>query len=118
MNGRIPDKVRLQHILDAITNIENFSAGKTKDHLYSDLMYRSSIERQLEIIGEASNYLSPETKLENAHVPWRKITGFRNFIVHEYFGLDLELVWGILQDNIPQLKMDVLKIVENIDAGK
>jgi uncharacterized protein with HEPN domain len=49
MNGRIPDKVRLQHILDAITNIENFSAGKTKDHLYSDLMYRSSIERNLKM---------------------------------------------------------------------
>jgi uncharacterized protein with HEPN domain len=118
MNGRIPDKVRLQHILDAITNIENFSAGKAKEHLYSDLMYRASIERQLEIIGEASNYLSPELKLEHAHVPWRKIAGFRNFIVHEYFGLDLELVWGVVQENIPQFKTDVLKILEGMNADK
>jgi uncharacterized protein with HEPN domain len=62
MNGRIPDKVRLQHILDAITNIENFSAGKTKDHLYSDLMYRASIERQLEIGCHTGKYSSAKNR--------------------------------------------------------
>ena len=112
MTGKIPDKVRLQHFLDAIQNIENFSSDKTKDDFYNDLMYRFSVERQLEIIGEATNNISSSLQELHPNVPWQKIISFRNFLAHEYFGLDLELIWGIVTDNLPQLKKDVQKIVE------
>lgn len=101
------DKARLLHILEAINYIETFVEGKVKDDLYSDAMLRFAIERQLEIVGEAANHISEKTKLDNPEIEWRRITAFRNFIVHEYFGVDLELVWDIVANKIPGLKIVV-----------
>jgi uncharacterized protein with HEPN domain len=112
MKGRIPDKSRLLNILDAIQNIENFSLNKTKEDFYNDLMYRFSVERQLEIIGEAVNNLSSSLQISNPQIPWEKIISFRNLLAHEYFGLDLELVWGIIIENIPALKIEIYNILD------
>ena len=112
MKGRIPDKIRLHHILDAIKNIENFSATKIKEDLYNDLMYRFSVERQLEIIGEAANNLEPSLYDQHPEIPWEKIISFRNLLAHEYFGLDLELIWGIITTNIPDLKKGIQQILD------
>lgn len=106
------DKARLLHITEAIHYIETFIEGKVKDDLYNDPMLRFAIERQLEIIGEAANHLSDELKLTNPEIEWRKVIAFRNFIVHEYFGIDLELVWDIVANKIPPLKM----VVERMSA--
>lgn len=116
MKGKLTDEARLLHILDSINHIENFSAGRTKQDLYNDFMYRFSIERQLEIIGEASNGLSDGLQNQFSFVPWAKIISFRNFLAHEYFGVDLELVWSILEQNIPDLKKDIEKILGNISS--
>jgi uncharacterized protein with HEPN domain len=116
MKGKFSDEIRLQHIRDAINYIENFSLGKTKNDLYNDPMYRFSIERQLEIIGESANNLSPHLKNKYADIPWEKIISFRNFLVHEYFGIDLELLWGIIAQNVPELKQDIEKILKEISV--
>lgn len=113
MKGKIPDKIRLLHILEAIQHIEKFSSNKTKEDFHNDLMYRFSVERQLEIIGEAANNISSPIQELHSDVPWQKIISFRNFLAHEYFGLDLELVWGIITDNLPQLKEDIQKILKD-----
>ena len=105
------DKARLLHILEAINYIESFCDGKAKNHLYDDAMFRFAIERQLEIIGEAANHLSEKIKLDNPEAEWRKVTAFRNFIVHEYFGVDLELVWDIIANKVPVLKIIVVKMI-------
>ena len=115
MKGKISDRLRLRHILDAIQHIENFSTGKTKDDFFNDLMYRFSVERQLEIIGEAANNISNDTKNRYPTTPWEKIISFRNFLAHEYFGLDLELVWGIVELHLLPLKQDVEKILKEIN---
>jgi uncharacterized protein with HEPN domain len=114
MKGIKSDEIRLRHILDAISFIEKFSLAKQKDDLYEDYMYRFSIERQLEIIGEAANNLSPTLKEKYENVPWPQIISFRNFIVHEYFGLDLELVWAVLVIHLPPFKAQVEEILNEI----
>jgi uncharacterized protein with HEPN domain len=114
MKGKISDEIRLRHILDAIIFIEKFSAGKSKQDLYTDYMYRFSVERQLEIIGEAANNLSPAIILHYADVPWQQIISFRNFIVHEYFGLDLELVWNVIDIHVPVFKVQVENILKGM----
>ncbi len=114
MKGEKTDEIRLRHILDAILFIEEFSTGKTKENIYTDLMYRFSIERQLEIIGEASNNLSRSLKSRYKDVPWPQIISFRNFIIHEYFGLDLDLVWNVVVVHIPPFKIQVQKILAEI----
>jgi uncharacterized protein with HEPN domain len=99
MKGKIPDAVRLRHILDAIAFIAEFSNNRSKNDLYKDFMYRFSVERQLEIIGEAAKNISPSIAQAYPEVQWPQIISFRNLIVHEYFGLDLELVWNINFDS-------------------
>lgn len=113
MKGKLSDEVRLHHILEAISFIEKFSSGKSKNDLFTDFMYRFSIERQLEIIGEAANNLSVATRSENPDVPWLQIISFRNFIVHEYFGLDLELVWSVIEKHIPDFKIQIHTILKD-----
>jgi uncharacterized protein with HEPN domain len=116
MKGKISDEIRLKHILDAINFIETFSTGKSKDDLYNNFMYRFSIERQLEIIGEAANNLSPQLLQKHSDIPWQQIISFRNFIVHEYFGLDLELVWDVVTNHIPPFKNQVEKILIELSS--
>jgi uncharacterized protein with HEPN domain len=116
MKGKISDEIRLKHILDAINFIEAFSAEKSKDDIYNNFMYRFSIERQLEIIGEAANNLSPLLLERHSDIPWPQIISFRNFIVHEYFGLDLELVWDVVVNHIPSFKVQVEKILHDLSS--
>lgn len=114
MKGEKTDEIRLRHILDAIFYIEKFSAGKTRDDIYTDEMYRFSVERQLEIIGEAAKNLSPLLFSNYKDVPWPQVISFRNFIVHEYFGLDLDLVWNVIAVHMPPFKIQIQKILEEI----
>jgi uncharacterized protein with HEPN domain len=107
----------LRHILDAILYIEKFSAGKIKDDIYDDDMYRFSVERQLEIIGEAANNLSSSLISNHKDVPWPQIISFRNFIVHEYFGLDLELIWNVIVVHIPPFKLQMRKYLPVFQAN-
>ena len=114
MKGEKTDEIRLRHILDAILYVEQFSNGKTKEDLYSDAMFRFSVERQLEIIGEAANNLSLSLISHYNDVPWPQIISFRNFIVHEYFGLDLELIWTVVVVHLPPFKLQIEKILTNM----
>ena len=70
MKGKAADETRLRHILTAIQHIEDFSAGKSKDDIYNDPMFRFSVERQLEIIGEAANNLFPALQQKYSSTPW------------------------------------------------
>ncbi len=111
MTDRLGDKIRLQHILDAIIEIEHFIKGVDFDDFSSNSMLFSACIRQLEIVGEAANRLSDNLIASNTDVEWRKITGLRNMLIHEYFGLDDKLIWNIIQKNMPDLKEKVSKIV-------
>lgn len=105
------DRARLLHILEAIQYIHSFTLGKTKTDIYGDPMLRFAVERQLEIIGEAANHLSDDLKSTHPEIEWRKIVAFRNFVAHEYFGIDLELIWDIVVHKIPPLENTVSQML-------
>jgi uncharacterized protein with HEPN domain len=111
MTDRLGDKIRLQHILDAISEIETYTKGVDFAQFSSNSMLFSACVRQLEIVGEAVNRLSDDLIAKNPDVEWRKVTGLRNMLIHEYFGIDDKLIWGIIQKNIPDLKVKVGNIV-------
>jgi uncharacterized protein with HEPN domain len=114
MRGKIGDKERLGHILDAITEIENYTTNVAlKDFLANSMMRFASI-KQIEIIGEAANYVTPETKQLFSEVEWKQIIGMRHILIHEYFGVDANLVWQVIMDDIPTLKDAIGKIYANI----
>lgn len=100
MNG---DNVYLFHIRDAILKIELYiSAGR--EAFMADSLRQDAVIRQLEIIGEATKKLSLELRSKYPTVPWRRIAGLRDVLIHEYMGVDLNAIWELTQQNLPELK--------------
>lgn len=98
------DEVYLRHILDAIADMESFMEGITKASFVKNREKQYAVIRAFEIIGEATKNLSRDLRKRNGQVPWKTIAGMRDKLIHEYFGVDVELVWISAQGKIPQLK--------------
>ena len=98
------DKIRIQHITDAIDEALTFTSGVTKDEFSNNRMLILSVIKEIEIIGEASSKITEETKLKYKNVPWKDIVGMRNRLIHGYFDVDIELVWNTVQNHLPQLQ--------------
>lgn len=100
------DRFYLLHIRDAITLIESYtSAGR--DAFFADPMIRDAVLHNLQIIGEAVKNLSESLRTNHPSVPWRRIAGLRDVLVHQYFGVSATLVWQIVEANLPKLKREV-----------
>ncbi len=115
MRGSLGDKVRLMHILDSISEIESYIIETDFDTFLHNSMMRFACIKQMEIIGEASNHISNEVKLKFNSVEWSQIVGMRNVFVHEYFGIDASLVWEIIKNDVPELKLKITEIVKTIN---
>ena len=115
MRGKPGDKVRLNHIYDAILEIESYLLKKDFSDFMKNSMMRFACVKQLEIIGEACNHISVDTKSSYPTVEWSQIIGMRNVFVHEYFGVDSNLVWEIIKNDIPILKVQVKEILDSIE---
>lgn len=113
MKPELGDKQRLLHIRDAILLIESFLANLNQLDFQESALHRSATERQLEIIGEAANSISEETKTQFPEVEWQPIRRFRNVIVHEYFGVSTQILWGVVQKELPVLKAQIEGIIQN-----
>jgi len=114
MKGKIGDKQRLAHILESIEELESYTSGSTLDTFLQNSMMKFASVKQIEIIGEAANYISDETKEKFSEIQWRQITGLRHVLVHEYFGIDSRLIWQIIVDDIPLLKIKIKEILLSI----
>ena len=115
MRGRLGDKVRLQHILDAVLEIEMYLHNTDFSGFMENSMMRFACIKQMEIIGEAGNHVSDETKSKFSTIEWAQIIGMRNVFVHEYFGVDSSLVWEIIKSDLPELKVKIVYILNVIE---
>jgi len=98
------DKTYLAHIAEAIDNIEEYLHGTTYDQFVSNKMMFDAVVRELEIIGEASNNLSKEFCAEHSDILWRRMKDMRNFLIHEYFGVNTKVVWDTCKNDLLDLK--------------
>jgi len=114
MKSKLGDKARLQHISDAIKEIENYITNSSYKDFQSNSMMQFATVKQLEIIGEAANQLTEHFKKLYTEVQWREIVGLRNILIHEYFGIDTKIVWDILQIDLPKLKIQVEEILKQL----
>ena len=103
-------QVFLTHILESIGWIEKETKDLSKDKFVQDVPTHDAVIRRLEIIGEAVKNLPTDFKIEYPDIAWKKIEGFRDKLIHGYFGIDLELVWEIVNKDIPPLKEQIEKI--------
>ena len=108
------DLVFVEHILESINAIEDFSKGLSKEKLISSRLRQSAIIREIEIIGEAVKNISKNLKESSPNVSWAEIAGTRDKMIHHYFGVDLEIVWNILKSELPDLKKQLLGIKEDL----
>ncbi len=115
MRGKLGDKVRLQHIIDAILEIESYLLDTDFSGFSENSMMRFACIKQMEIIGEAGNHISEGIKSKFSTIKWAQIVGMRNVFVHEYFGVDTNLVWEIINDDLPDLKEKVVEILESLE---
>jgi uncharacterized protein with HEPN domain len=114
MQSELGDKIRLQHILDAIAEIQKYLVTVEFSVFLENSMMRFACIKQMEIIGEASNHLSAELKSKFSNIEWAQIVGMRNVFAHEYFGIDSSIVWEIIKNDIPELKEKVEHILKSI----
>ena len=105
------DRERLQDVLDAIARINKY-ADRGRTSFDQDELIQTWIIHHIQIIGEASSKLSDELKAAYPDVPWAQIIAMRNILVHDYFGLDLEEVWSVVERDLPDLKRKIEAILE------
>jgi len=107
------DRVRLMDMLDHSREALQFIQGKQRSDLDTDRLLNLSLVRLLEIIGEAAARISDETKSNVTEIQWQQIIGLRNRLIHGYNNVDFDIMWDILQDDLPPLAVQLEKIIKN-----
>ena len=115
MPDKFGDKIRLQHTLDAIEIIEGYKTAADFQAFSENLMMQDACIRQLQVIGESCRNVSPELREKHPEVPWSQIVGLRIIVIHQYFGVDIRVIWEVIQNDLPVFKVQVKRIVEELE---
>lgn len=102
----------LQDIFDACRKIEKYTRALTFRKFREDELVKDAVIRNLEIIGEASKHIPPNAIKEYSRTEWQRMTGLRNILIHEYFGVDEQILWDIVMNKVPQLKRAVRRALK------
>jgi len=105
------DNFLVTDILEAIQKILAYKEGLSYEEFLKDSKTKDAIVMNLLIIGEASNRLSEDFKTENSRVPWSKLRGFRNRLIHEYFGVDYSIVWNVISNELISVENEIKNLI-------
>ena len=113
MTGRYV-KDYLQDILDTIAAIEQFTSDIEFATFSQNLEKIFAVSRAIEIIGEAVKWIPDSVRSRYSDIPWRDIAGMRDKMIHDYFNTDLEIIWKTVQEDVPQLKIMISRVLEDV----
>ena len=102
----------IEHILECIKLIEEYLKDKSREDFLTSVQLQDSVIRRIEIIGEAVKNIPNDVKDKYPDIPWKKIAGMRDKLIHEYFGVDYKIVWDVVSNKIPKLKEKLKGIIE------
>ena len=115
MRSPLNDKVRLEHIQNAINNIEEYVAGKVYEDIVADKILRHAVTWNILVIGEASNKLSKEFISAHPGTNWRGVIGMRHVLVHDYYQIDEEGIWNVIEVDLPLLKAQIEQYISEME---
>ena len=107
-------EIFIKHILESIEEIEKHTGGISAAGFLRSTLVQDAAIRRLEVIGEAVKKIPAEAKNRAKAVPWKQIAGLRDILIHEYFGVDLKLVWNIIKKDLPALKANMRKVLKEL----
>ena len=97
----------LLHMLEFIKNIETYTKRKGKEGFFANKLIQDAVVRNLEIIGEAAKNIPSNVRGKYPNIEWKKIAGMRDILAHDYIGVDIERVWGVVKNRLPALKKEI-----------
>lgn len=109
--------VYLGHILESIDFINRYVGKCSKIEFLDSWEKKDAVTRRLEIIGEAVKHVPNNIRKNYPKIPWKKISGTRDKLIHNYFGVDYELTWNIIKKELPKLKKEVEKVIRKLELG-
>ena len=108
----------LRDVREAIARVKTYAAGIEYAEFLEDIKTQDAVVRNLEIIGEAVKNISTDFRKKHKGVEWKNIAGFRDRMIHHYFGINWEIVWDVIKNKLPELDDQVEKILKTFDTKK
>jgi len=111
-------RIFVEDILESMDKIERYIKGLSYEEFLDDEMVVDAVIRNLEIIGEASGNIHEDVRGKYPEIPWKRMVGLRNIAIHEYFGVDLSIIWEIITKNLPETKPMIAEMLKGFDEKK
>ena len=108
-------RVYLEDVLESIRRINAYVTGINQERLAADQLRLDAVVRNLEVIGEAVKQLPEEVTQRQSHVEWRKIAGLRDILIHNYFGIDVGIIWDVVENKLPDFERQIREILDHLD---
>lgn len=116
-----PDLLYIEHILECIQKVQEYTRGEqdspSRQLFLASPVVQDAVIRNLQVLAESAGRISPESQALEPDVPWRQVRGFRNVLVHQYLGIDLEFVWSIVVEDLPLPKQKATQLRKHL-AGE
>lgn len=107
-------KIYLDDILDSIEKIDEYLKGVSLNEFLQDQMRQDAVIKNLMTIGEAVKNIPQEITSKSTEIEWDDIAGLRDILIHQYFGADMETIWGVIKEDLPKLKLNVRALIKKL----